>query len=257
MAEHAMTTLRAAVGLLTRFPVAATGPLSGAAAFGLVGAALGCAAALPIVLLGALAPLAAGASSLAIGAALSGAIHLDGLADTADALAAPDPVRAEQARKDPRIGAAGAVAVAIAVLIGASLIAALLALAGALLAAVAVVVAFAGSRAAAAVSAPLARGRVRETASGAWFVARTGPSAALLAVGSACAITVAGAVAMTAPALVAGLALGLGAGMVAGEWLIQRREGLDGDGIGAIVEVTFCAILLFALVTLSVGGIAR
>jgi adenosylcobinamide-GDP ribazoletransferase len=252
-----MTTIRAAVGLLTRFPVAAIGPFSGAAAFGLVGAALGCAAALPILVLGAAAPLAAGALSIGVAALSTGALHLDGLADTADALAAPDPLRAEQARKDPRIGAAGAVAVTIAVLVGASLIAALIDLAGEPRAAVALIVAFAGSRAAAAASTPLARGRVRATPSGAWFAARTGRTAALIAVGTAFAIAFVGALAMGVPGLVVGLGLGLAAGALFAEWLIRRRDGLDGDGIGAIVEVSFGAILLFELVTLTVGELGR
>ena len=252
-----MTTIRAAVGLLTRFPVATGDSLSGAAAFGLVGAALGCLAAVPILLLGAAAPLAAGALSIAVAALWSGALHLDGLADTADAHAAPDPLRAEQARKDPRIGAAGAVAVTIAVLVAASLIAALIDLAGAPRAAVALVVAFAGSRAAAAASAALARGRVRASASGSWFAARTGPIAALLALGTAIAVAAVGAVAMGGPGLVVGLGLGLVGGALSTEWLIRRRDGLDGDGIGAIVEINLGAILLFELVAFAAGGIGR
>ncbi|MEX2011169.1 MAG: adenosylcobinamide-GDP ribazoletransferase [Chloroflexota bacterium] len=252
-----MTTLRAAVGLLTRFPVTAGASLSGAAAFGLVGAALGCAAAFPVLLLGGAAPLAAGALSIGVAALASGALHLDGLADTADALAAPDPRRAEEARKDPRIGAAGAVAVTVSLLIGASLVAALIDLAGEPRAAVALIVAFAGSRAAAAASAPLARGRVRATPSGGWFAAHTGPKAALIAVGTAIATAVVGAIAIGDPRLVAGLGLGLVAGALLTEWLIRRRDGLDGDGIGMIVEVTFGAILLFELLTLTAGGLGR
>jgi adenosylcobinamide-GDP ribazoletransferase len=252
-----VTTFRAAIGMLTRFPVATVDSFSGAAAYGLVGAALGCAAALPLLILGSGAPLAAGALSVGIAALSTGALHIDGLADTADALAAPDRLRAEQARRDPRIGAAGAVAVTIAVLVDAALIAALVDLVGGPRAALALVVAFAGSRAAAAASAPLARGRVRATPSGAWFVARTGRAAALVAVGTAIAIAVVGAVVMRGPGLVAGLGLGLVAGALVGEWLIRRRDGLDGDGIGAIVEVTFGAILLFELLTHTPGGLGR
>ena len=252
-----MTALRAAVGVLTRLPVAAGDSLSGAAACGLVGAALGCAAAVPLLVVGAVAPLAAGALSIGVAALATGALHLDGLADTADALAAPDPLRAEQARKDPRIGAAGAVAIAIAVLLDAALVAALIDLAGAPRAAVALVVAFAGSRAAAAASVPLARGRVRATSSGGWFAARTGRAAALLALGTTFGIAVAGAVASGAPGLVVGLGLGLAAGALVAEWLIRRRDGLDGDGIGAVVEVSFGAILLLELVALAAGGLGR
>ena len=243
--------------MLTRFPVATVDSLSGAAAYGLVGAALGCVAALPLLILGSIAPLAAGALSIGIAALSTGALHLDGLADTADALAAPDPLRAEQARKDPRIGAAGAVAVTIVVLVDAALIAALYDLVGAPRAAVALVVAFAGSRAAAAASALLARGRVRATPSGAWFASRAAPIAALVAVGTATATALVGALAIGRPGLVAGLGLGFVAGALVGEWLIRRRDGLDGDGIGAIVEVTFGAILLFELLALTIGGLGR
>lgn len=243
--------------MLTRFPVATVDSFSGAAAYGLVGVALGCAAAVPLFIPGSAAPLAAGALSIGIGALSTGALHLDGLADTADALAAPDPQRAEQARQDPRIGAAGAVAVTIAVLVDAALIAALVDSVGGPRAALALVVAFAGSRAAAAASVPLARGRVRATPSGTWFAARTGPAAALVAVGTAVAVAVVGAVLMRGPGLIAGLGLGLVAGTLVGEWLIRRRDGLDGDGIGAIVEVTFGAILLFELLTLASGGLGR
>lgn len=252
-----MTTIRAAFGLLTRFPVSNAASLTGAAAFGLVGAALGCAVALPLLIVGGVAPLAAGALSIALAAFMSGALHLDGLADTADALAAPDLTRAEEARRDPRIGAAGAVAVATVVLVDASLISALIDTAGVPRAALVLVVALAGSRAAAAASVPLARGRVRETASGGWFTAHTDRVAAIVAVGTAVAIAVGGAVAMGTAGLVAGLALGLVAGALAGEWLIRRRRGLDGDGIGAIVEVTFAAILLFELLMLTAGGLGR
>jgi adenosylcobinamide-GDP ribazoletransferase len=252
-----MTTLRAAFGLLTRFPVATADAFSGAAAYGLVGAALGCVAALPLLIVGSAAPLAAGALSVGVAALVSGALHLDGLADTADALAAPDAARAEQARKDPRIGAAGAVAVATAILVDASLIAALIDLAGPPLAALALLVAFAGSRAAAAASVPLAGGRVRGSASGGWFAARTGRAAALAAVGTAAATGVVSAVARGTAGLVAGLGLGLIGGALVGEWLIRRRDGLDGDGIGTIVEITFGAILLFELLALTAMGLGR
>src|SRR5439155_5828052 len=48
---------------------------------------------------------------------LTGALHLDALADTVDAFGAADRVRALEIMRDPRIGAFGAVAVAVAVLV--------------------------------------------------------------------------------------------------------------------------------------------
>ena len=46
-------------------------------------------------------------------AAVSGGLHLDGLADTADALVAPDAYAAERAREDPSVGPGGAVALLV------------------------------------------------------------------------------------------------------------------------------------------------
>ena len=42
-------------------------------------------------------------------AVVSGAIHLDGLADTADALLAPDPAAPRPLAQDPAIGSGGGV----------------------------------------------------------------------------------------------------------------------------------------------------
>src|SRR5258705_1891264 len=116
--------LAAAVAFLTRLPVPQhwlAGDRTGAAAFGLVGAAIGLIAALPLALIGQVHPGPAAISSLAILAILSGGLHLDGLADTADALAAPAGA-AERARVDPRAGSAGVVAVVLLLLLDAALL---------------------------------------------------------------------------------------------------------------------------------------
>jgi len=101
--------LVAAVTFLTRVPVASRGASrsrTGAAAFGLVGAALGLAAAVPVLVSGAAHPLPAAILSVGVVALIEDGLHLDGLADTFDALAAPAG-RAERARTDPRAGTAG------------------------------------------------------------------------------------------------------------------------------------------------------
>ncbi|MFL5681325.1 MAG: hypothetical protein ACJ77B_12070, partial [Chloroflexota bacterium] len=54
-------------------------------------------------------------------------------------------------------------------------------------------------------------------------------------------------------AIVVGAAAGMAAAAFAGEWLIRVRGALDGDGIGAIVEVTFAAILLATAAVLAIG----
>src|SRR5258705_12893498 len=137
----------AAIAFLTRVPVRAPPrEVTGAAAFGLVGCLVGIAGAAALLLVGERAPLAAGGLAVTALAFVSGAFHLDGLADTADALAAPSPEAARRARRDPRVGAAGAAAIAVTVLVDASLLASIVASAGRLTAALACLIAAAGSR---------------------------------------------------------------------------------------------------------------
>ena len=119
-AGRAGSTMRAALAFLTRIPVGVLpgrdeGP--GAAWFGVVGAAIGLLGAIPVLVLGTFQPWAAAVLAVAIAAIVSGALHLDGLADTADALAPPDPQRADLARRDPRTGPAGVAAVVLVLLL--------------------------------------------------------------------------------------------------------------------------------------------
>jgi adenosylcobinamide-GDP ribazoletransferase len=244
----AWAELSAAAGFLTRLPFAGVSAreatTTGAAAFGIVGALLGAAAALVLFIVAFVAPLAAGFLAVAVIAAVSGALHLDGLADTADALAVGDPSRAEEARRDPRVGAAGVAAIVVVVGLDAALLAGLVTSRGAALAALACVVAASGSRALAPALAMIARDRLRVGGSAAWFAAHTSPSAASTALATAASVAliaqfVAGSVAPTV-----GVVVGLVFASFAAEWLIRRRGALDGDGIGAIVEIAFAATLL-------------
>jgi len=123
----------AAVSFLTRIPVgralalgaediARAGP-----AFPLVGAAVGAGVgALGAALAGTLSQLLAAAFALAAGTALTGALHLDALADTADALGAGSRERALAIMRDPAIGAFGAVAVGLDLLLKAAALSALM-----------------------------------------------------------------------------------------------------------------------------------
>jgi adenosylcobinamide-GDP ribazoletransferase len=242
----------AALALLTRIPVRTDGSRAGAWAFGLVGAVLGLAAAAPLLLF---APLPGSVLALAVLAVASGALHLDGLADTADALAAPTPEAAERARQDPRVGAAGVVAIVLVLAVDA---AALAILAGASpgLAGATLVAVVATSRAVATV-APFVAATVRP-GFGQWFAERTSPRDAVAAVASAVAIAVASSLsfgilvqtagpaagAAFAPAVAAGVALL--AGTVAATILSRLRGGLDGDGCGAVIELSLAAGLLAA-----------
>ena len=239
--------LSAAAGFLTRLPLAgapAGEATTGAAAFGLIGAVLGAAAGLILFAVAAVAPLTAGFVAVAVLAAVSGALHLDGLADTADALAVADPSRAEEARRDPRVGAAGVAAIVVVVGLDAALLAGLVTTGGAALAALACVVATSGSRALAPAVAAIGRDRVRGGSSAAWFAAHASPSAASIALATAAVIAVIAQFVAGSLAPTVGLVVGLAFASLAAEWLIRRRGALDGDGIGAIVEIAFTATLL-------------
>jgi adenosylcobinamide-GDP ribazoletransferase len=241
--------LRAAIGFLTRLPVRASAATSGAAAFGLVGGILALPAAAVILLVGPHAALAAGVIGVGTTAVVSGAFHLDGLADTADALAAPTPEAAERARQDPRVGAAGAVAIAVVVAAQAALTSALIESVGPLLAAATVVVATAGSRAGPVLVAALPVPSIVDRGSASWFATLSSSGAATVAVGSVVALTAALAVWLGAPALLLGAACCLLLALATASLLAPLRGGLDGDGFGAIVELSFSGALLAVVLT--------
>jgi adenosylcobinamide-GDP ribazoletransferase len=106
-------SLRAAVSFLTVIPVAnadgGPGDRLGRAYFPAIGALVGLAAGLVFVVAAALAtPLLAGAAAVAVLALLTGALHLDGLADSADGLLARGDVERRLAvMRDPRLGSYG------------------------------------------------------------------------------------------------------------------------------------------------------
>jgi adenosylcobinamide-GDP ribazoletransferase len=237
----------AAFGLLTRLPVrpadAARPDSSGAIAFPLVGAVVGVIGDVPLVLVGWLQPLS---SLLAIAAitVMTGALHLDGLADTADALLAPDRERAERARKDPAVGPGGALALLLVIAIEASALAAIASTAGTWLAAGALVVAAVVSRTVAVGATVVERSRVAHVGFGAWFAARVGPrvagGAAILAVLIGAVVAFLDGSAAIALGGLVGAATGLGLARVIVAW----RGQLDGDGLGAVVELTVCAVLV-------------
>jgi adenosylcobinamide-GDP ribazoletransferase len=239
--------LTAAIAFLTRIPVrvpAGSMPSTGAAAFGAVGLMLGIAASLPLVLAGPAHSLLAATGALAVLAALSGGLHLDGLGDTIDALAAGS-ARAEQARTDPRAGAAGVVAIVLVLVLE---VAALgeLAADGGLIAPAAVLAATVASRVAAPVWAvgPGAR-RTGTSGLGSWFSAETRPAAALVAIASGL-LVLAVLVSAVGPRILLAAGAGALAAAVLGSLVIRARGQLDGDGYGFVIETTFAAILVAA-----------
>jgi adenosylcobinamide-GDP ribazoletransferase len=117
----------AAVAFLTRVPVGrwlVLGPEDvgrGGALFPVIGAGIGALAGLTAQgLEGPLPPLVAGALGVGLAVGLTGALHVDALADTADALGAGDRERALEIMRDSRIGSFGAVAVALAMIVEAA-----------------------------------------------------------------------------------------------------------------------------------------
>src|SRR5882762_8687567 len=116
-------TLRAAMAFLTVLPVAAAeggpGERLGRAYFPAIGAVVGLVAAAVFALMDSFStPLLAAVAAVASLALLTGALHLDGLADSADGLfGGGDVSRRLEVMRDPRLGSFGTVAVVL-VLVG-------------------------------------------------------------------------------------------------------------------------------------------
>ena len=244
-----MSTVRGAVTLLTRIPlgvVLTDGP--GAAAFGLVGGFVGLVGAVPlVVLVGPLAePWLGAIAAVATIAVVTGAMHLDGLADTADALNARDAASAERARKDPALGPAGVVAIGLVLAAEIAALGSLTGTVGAVATGCVLVAVGAISRTLPVLATRLAGGALDGL--GAWFAQRITITAVVVAAASAVLILL-GAAWLAAPAgwvvtiAAGGTAI---AGALVGSVIVARRGGLDGDGMGAIVELSVLAGLASA-----------
>jgi adenosylcobinamide-GDP ribazoletransferase len=237
----------AGVAFLTRIPIGRAIVLDGedvgraALVFPLVGAGIGALGGLTADgLAGPLPALVAGALGLALAVALTGALHVDALADSADALVTRDRERALAIMRDSRTGSFGAVAIALSVLVEAAALGALAAQDDALRA---FVVAGALSR---AVSPPLARWLpYARSEEGPGSVLSGRVSTAGVAVGAAVAAGLAagllgwdGLIATCAAALTA-LAVGLGCRV----WL----RGVTGDTLGAATQLAEIVVLVVLL----------
>jgi len=114
--------MRAAMAFLTVIPVAtpegASGERLGRAYFPAIGALLGLVAGISYVLAAAVtSPLVAAVAAIAALAVLTGALHLDGLADATDGLfGGGDVARRLEVMRDSRVGSFGLVAVALVLL---------------------------------------------------------------------------------------------------------------------------------------------
>src|SRR5690349_572464 len=123
----AVRPLLAAVAFLTRIPVRGAFDVgAGAALFPLVGAGIGAAVGGTAYGLAQVLPaLAAAGAALAIGALLTGGLHLDGLADSADALGGRSREDALAIMRDHAIGSYGAAALVLDLVVKAAALAAL------------------------------------------------------------------------------------------------------------------------------------
>ena len=190
---------------------------------------------------GALGSFAAAAVAVGAGVVLTGALHEDGLADTADAFGAGVGREATLAiLKDPRHGTYGVLALVVSILVRVATVASL------------------DPRAALA-ALPAAHGVGRGTA--AWMLTRHRPATPDgLGATYAGPVTAAQApVAITITTSLAGGLLGLWAAaalvlagvvaLVAGRWSERKIGGITGDVLGAAEQVVETGVLLLAVAT--------
>jgi adenosylcobinamide-GDP ribazoletransferase len=238
--------LRLAAQFLTRLPVPGVTDFSpldlarSAAWFPFIGLLLGIIVALVTFALGHRSAALAGVVGVLSWVWLTGAMHLDGLADLADALGAShrDPQRFLAVLEDPHVGTFGIVSIVLALMLK---VAALAMLAPDALWSVPLILAWArlGTLAWARWLKPLKPGRGERFSwqlPAGWIVFWT---FLLLAAGVAVA-----PVLCAAPLIIAAW----------GGWLKVRLGGMTGDCLGAGIEVTECALLLLVAFTSGAGA---
>jgi cobalamin 5'-phosphate synthase/cobalamin synthase len=232
---RAGSSLLAAIAFLTRVPVggAAFDVGAGAALFPVVGAGVGAAVGGTAYGLAHVVPaLVAAGAAVAVGALLTGALHLDGLADTADALGARSREAALAIMRDHAIGTYGTVALVLDLLVKA---AALAALAGRSRVVLEALAAGALSRAVPVLLGLLLPDARRDGAGAAFRVA---PGAAVVAV------VLAAALAIPADPLL--IAVAAAAALLLGAWSRFWLGGRTGDTLGAATELVETTVLAAA-----------
>jgi adenosylcobinamide-GDP ribazoletransferase len=239
----------AAVTFLTRVPLGRLVPLEaddvarGAWLFPLVGGAVGgVCGLLADVAANRLPGLAAGGLAVGAAALLTGAMHLDALADTADALGGTTRERALEIMRDHAIGAFGAVALIVVCVVDAAVLGALAQTDDAALVALAAGAAGRGAMLPLAAWLPYARpgagqGRV---------IAGLGAGAVALGLVLALALTLPAGT----PGLWAAAAASLTAGALAA-FARRRFGGVTGDVLGATAKLAETAALVAAAAALA------
>lgn len=209
----------------------------GSWSFPLVGALLGAAVAgVALATDLVLPPLAAATLAVTFGLVATGALHLDGLADSADGLGGRSPERALEIMRDHAVGAYGAAAITLDLILRIVLLGALLEHGEAL---AALVVAGAVSRAA-VLPLPLALPYAREVA-GPGAALSEQPNGARAALGVATAAVVSLAIlGLEGPPILALAAL---AALAVGLLARRRLSGVTGDVLGATIELAELAAL--------------
>jgi adenosylcobinamide-GDP ribazoletransferase len=170
---------------------------------------------------------------------VTGAMHVDALADTADALGAPTRERALEVMRDSRIGSFGAAAIALDLLLKVSAVAALVDRGG-------VVGAFVAAGALSRSAAPLLAARLpyprAAGGTGSVLTGRVTTATAVIACAIGLALTVlavgADAWPLAGTAAIATVALAL--------WYRAWLGGATGDSLGATTEVIDTAVLVVA-----------
>ena len=213
----------------------------GAALFPVVGAGLGAAA-------GAVAELAyptlpafpAAGVAVSLAVLLTGALHVDALADTFDAAGAATRERALEIMRDSRLGSFGVAALTLDLLLKVGAVAALLLRDDAF---AALVVAGALSRATSPPLAAILRYPRVEGGPGSVLTGRVTWPAAAVAVAIACLLAVAIMGSDGAVLAAVAAAIAVGSGLVWHRWL----GGATGDSLGATTELSETFVLLVAV----------
>ena len=249
---RARNAVRAAAGAVTFLTILPLGRLveldesdvaRGAPFFPLVGAALGAAVGLAAIGLDDVLPVfVAAALAVALETVLTGALHLDALADTADGLGAHTRERALEIMRDAQIGSFGAAALVLDLLVKVAGLVAVIELERTILVLVAVWAVGRSAPLALAFFLPYARA---EPGSGRTLTDGPGRLRLVfgLALGLALTVVAAGS---RAPALLAAAGVCI---LLAGLVARARFGGVTGDVLGASVEVTTTIALVGAVAT--------